>query len=49
MGDVTEEAGVEHSGWSECDCDRIFEQSVAENGEGVDKDQSTGTNKLRED
>ena len=46
---MREKVGVEHSGYSECDCDRIFEQSVAEKGVGVDKDRSTRTNKLRED
>ena len=34
---MREKAGVEHSEWSECDCNRIFEQSLAERGKAVIK------------
>ena len=39
---MREKPGVEHSGWSEFDCDRIFEQSVAEKGKTVIKTKVQG-------
>jgi hypothetical protein len=42
MGCVREKAGVKHSGWSECDCDRIFVESVAEKGKAVIKTKGQG-------
>jgi hypothetical protein len=39
---VREKAAVEHSGWSKYDCDRIFEQSVAEKGKAMIKTKGQG-------
>jgi hypothetical protein len=41
-GYVREKAGVENSGWSESDCDRIFEESVAETWKAVTKTEGQG-------